>query len=664
VSVDFNTFPVMQAWELALVSSVELSWRIVMSIAREVELNERKAGIILDEIYREWFNSFEEGRFPEQFSFWHDIISNRDGETFGVYPADGVPGVMFSIDDAHMSLIQNTDENIRGRVLQGQVKEPDETRMYPAQERVCFKGSIKFVRQREEITAHKKQVQPLGYEPEKIFLYADTADLHNRIAGVDEFNDKINKIAALKAKKKNFTLSIGVSRYNFFKLHEILQYSAGCLDTPVDMRSFALNIFPLRRLRRNFIEYLEALKSRAKELGRIEFVLVDDTLFDLITTVCSQADSGNERQLLRLLGILCEQAFIGPQIVVIDPYHRCNANCVHCWVHTPGVSHPKEYYDQNLDIEKFKRIADDLSDLKVDLIIFQGDGEPLLHPRFFDMVEYARRKGIKVSFFTNGIALNGEAAEKAVKYGIEEIFCSLPAGTDATFAKINTKQTANTFHQVIGNLKYLCRSKKERGVSSPRLIMTHVIHTLNAHELMEMAENDIAIGADVMRFYLIRLDENIKFLQLTAPDVRNIQAAWLRIKEMVKGKNIQLLDTTEFQLTNFEPETGSWSKNVFLEKGCALGWNFCLIPASGEVSFCCHLRTVGYLSDKSFKEIWNSPEYRRFRFQAKFLNEYSREKFLNGTRLFDDYCQHCDTHQVIRDVWDQFKLYKLERFRQ
>jgi MoaA/NifB/PqqE/SkfB family radical SAM enzyme len=423
-----------------------------------------------------------------------------------------------------------------------------------------------------------------------------------------------------------------------------------------------MNMFPLKRLRRNFIEYLEEIKAVARRAGPIELVLVDQQLFELITTVYTQAGSGNERQLLRLLGVICENAFIGPQIVVIDTYHRCNANCVHCWVHTPSIRHPQEFLDRKLDFDAFKKIADDLGELMVDLIIFQGDGEPLLHDRFFDMVSYARGKGLQVSFFTNGIALDAGMARNAVDAGISEIFCSLPAGSAETFGKINTKQKETVFPRILENLRYLSRLKKERGMEKPRLIMTHVIHTMNARELVPMAENDIAVGADVMRFYLVRLDDNIRFLKLTPDDLDAVRDALPRIKEMSRGKPIELLDTTEFQLGHFEQQSGSWSKDVFLEKGCTLGWNFCLIPASGELSFCCHLRTVGYLKEKTFKEIWNSPEYQRFRFQAKFLSEYKKEKFLNGTPLFDDYCQHCDTHQVIRDVWDQFALYRLEKF--
>lgn len=662
IDVDFNPFPAIQKWELDFNSGDEFSWKISMKLAKPVEITEHKAGIILSGAYKQWFNSFEDGNFPEKFSYWHDIIRNRDGETFGTYPVDGLPGFMFSIDAQHQSLIQNTDENIKGRVFQGQVVETEETKMYPQKEFNCFSGIIKLVEDNKQIKEHKLEVQPLILNSEAVYLYADNQVLHDRIAGIEEFNEKVKKINELNKKGKQLNITIGVSRYNFFNLAEILKFVLSCNGQDIDLRSLKLNAFPLRRLRRNFIEYLEELKKIAKTFGNINFTLIDQDLFKLITVVCAQANEGNERQLLRLLSVICEHAFIGPAIIVIDPYHRCNANCIHCWVHTPGVSHPKEYYEMKLDFDKFKAIADDLGDLMVDLIIFQGDGEPLMHPGFFEMVKYAREKGIQVSFFTNGILLDKANAENAIKNGVTEIFCSLPAGTAKTFAQINTKQTEKTFDNILSNLKYLCAYKNKYPNNKTRLIVTHVIHTMNAHELLEMAKNDIEIGADVMRFYLIRLDKNIEFLKLKPEDMEKIKSSLAQIKELIKGKNIKLLDTTDFQLDNFEQNSGSWSGNIFLEKGCTLGWNFCLIPASGAVSFCCHLRTVGYLAEKGFKDIWNSADYKRFRYQAKFLSENSQAKFLNGTSLFDGYCQNCDTHQVIRDVWDQFKLYNLEEF--
>ena len=134
------------------------------------------------------------------------------------------------------------------------------------------------------------------------------------------------------------------------------------------------------------------------------------------------------------------------------------------------------------------------------------------------------------------------------------------------------------------------------------------------------------------------------------------------VKAYLKDKHIELLDTTDFQLNHYEKDTGAWSKGVFLEEGCPLGWFFSLVPALGDISLCCHLRTVGYLKDKSFKEIWTSREYEKYRMQAKHLKDNKNVTFLNGTKLYDEHCEHCDTHQVIRDIREELKNYNLERF--
>jgi len=663
ITVDFRPlFPVIQIWELSIDDNTMINWTGFMELKEPVQIQERKAGIILQDSYARWFNSFEHGFFPQEFMIWHDIIRSRNTENFGVFPEGNLPGVMFAIDANHLSLIQNTDKNISGRAFQAQRVEIEETRQYNIGTFEFFRGQIKIVEDERVIKDFIKDATPLLLEEEAIYFYGDSEELHNRIAGTDEFTKKIERIKSLKKEGKNTNIKIGVSRYNFFKLHEVIQFVMGILGKYIDLRSLKLNIFPASKLRRHFIEYLEELKTILPPDMNIRLVLVDDKLFDIITEIYTQATRGNERQLLRLLGVICEHAFIGPQIVVMDPYHRCNANCIHCWVHTPTINHPQSFLNAKLDFELYKKTIDDLSELFADLIIFQGDGEPLLYDKFFEMVRYARNKGLKVSFFTNGILLNKKVARELIDLGIEEVFCSFPAGKAQTYAMINTKQNQKVFYKVLENLKYLCDLKKELKVDKPRLIMTHVIHTMNAQELIDMAKNDIEIGANIMRFYLIRLDKNIEFLKLTKNDLEIIKISMSKIKELAKDKPIKLLDTTDFQLDHFEQETGSWSKDIFLEKGCTLGWNFCLIPAQGDISFCCHLRTVGYLKKNSFKEIWASKEYDRFRYQAKFLKKHAKAKFLNGTPLFDEYCGHCDTHQVIRDVWNQMKLYGLEKF--
>jgi MoaA/NifB/PqqE/SkfB family radical SAM enzyme len=278
------------------------------------------------------------------------------------------------------------------------------------------------------------------------------------------------------------------------------------------------------------------------------------------------------------------------------------------------------------------------------------------------MVRYARDKGLKVIFFTNGIILDREKARKIIDLEISEIFCSLPAGTDKTYALVNSACSKDAFRRIVSNLKNLILMREASGKKWPLLQMTHVIHKLNYNDLEDMARLDAYIGADKVRFYLVRLDKNIKFLKMNSSHIETIKRSLIIIGPYLKSKNIELQDNIYFQLKNYNPLTGYWSEKEFLKSGCPVGWFFCLILAKSEVSMCCHLRIVDYLKEKPFSEVWNSEDYNNLRIQAKYLMKNKHVSVPNGLKLYDDFCKHCDTHQVIFMISQLMKKYNLSRF--
>ncbi|MBU1999078.1 MAG: radical SAM protein, partial [Candidatus Omnitrophica bacterium] len=330
--------------------------------------------------------------------------------------------------------------------------------------------------------------------------------------------------------------------------------------------------------------------------------------------------------------------------------------------HNPLIHHPQEFLDRQFNYETFKSIIDDAADLLVDGIILQGDGEPLLYDKFFDMLRYARSKDIGVLFFTNGSLIGLEQAREIVDLGIREIYCSFPAGTAKTYSVVTSSNQDDIFYTIVRNLKRLVEIKKEKNKSQPRLVMTHVIHHLNFNELIDMAKTDAQIGTDAARFYLIRLDDNNKHLKLTESELKIIKKDLPVAASIFRKSNIDFVDNINFQLRHYDGVSGAWSKDIFLKEGCSIGWYFCLIPALYDVSMCCHLRTVGYLNKQSFKELWNSREYRRFRIKAKFLNDNRDFVFLNGVRLYDEHCEHCDNHQTLLTNLDNLRKLGLYQF--
>lgn len=503
-----------------------------------------------------------------------------------------------------------------------------------------------------------------GTAAHEVNMFGDFEELHDRISGRGgDFLANIERIKELNLRGKCPLIRIGISRYNFARLGEIAEFCMSLLGKDVDFSALKLKIFPVKDLPQSFLDYVEEIREKAAP-EKITIFVYDNQLADILKTVGLHAkvNSGREKDLLRLLGIISEQVFIGPQTIVFDPFHRCNAKCQHCWVHTPSVKHPEEFLNRKFDFDIFKRVINDAAEMMTDGIILQGDGEPLMYEQFMPMLRYAREKGLGVLFFTNGILLNEEKAKEIIELGANEIYCSFPAGTAQTYSSVSAIQPPETFYQIRENLKKLMRLRRENGQDRPRLIVSHVIHTLNCHELTEMARMDADIAPDAVRFYLIRLDVMNRFLQLKPSDMEKIRSQLPEVERILKANNIEFVDNFGFQLSHYDEKTGAWSKDFFLKHGCTIGWYFNLIPAKYDMSFCCHLRTVGHVDKRPYKEVWNSVEYWRWRRQAKYLKDNKNAKFANGQVLYNEHCDHCDNHQTIITALKDLEKYDLLRY--
>ncbi len=716
IHLSHNQIPLTQIWHLKLGPEGILSWEVDMHLRESLRIDQRNASFFLSKAYKNWFAPpAKEGKFPSSFGYqWQGMTSHEDKPEFiGVFSdLQELPSVVLrnSRDSKGLLLVHNSDLNLSSRVLE--IKFEEEKEFYQPGTHPFLRAAIQFYidkgvledilnrmkqereaelkkqeeeeRKKQEEEERKKQEEERKRQEElekkerayiefkeeiesitpnesnSIYIFDDCEELHDKINSCPgNFRKSIAKIKI--AQKGSLNIKIGISRFNFFKLNAIAQFCSTLMNNRLDLRSLSLNPFPVHNFYSHFKEYIKELNVRLKP-NKITLFLHDEKLLDLLYSISSQADHYNEKDLIRLLGLITEHPFIGPQTIVLDTYHRCNTNCVHCWIHNPKRKLAPGVNNLKMGLALFKNIVDDAVKLLCDEIIFQGDGEPLLDSRFFEMVRYARDRGLKVLFFTNGILLDKEKAKKIIDLEINEIFCSLPAGTDKTYARINSSQTKNTFHKIVDNLRNLIVLRNNLKRNKPLLQISHVIHNLNYHELEEMSRMDVYIGADKARFYLVRLDENIEFLKLNSRCIEAIKRSLKKIAPYFRKRDIELQDNINFQLRNYDPSTGYWSKDKFLKTGCPVGWFFSLILARGEVSLCCHLRIIDYLKRKSFQDIWNSKSYNKFRVQAKYLMKNNNATFLNGVKLYDKFCNHCDTHQVILNIRKLINKYKLGGF--
>ncbi|WP_270518162.1 putative heme d1 biosynthesis radical SAM protein NirJ1 [Megamonas funiformis] len=109
---------------------------------------------------------------------------------------------------------------------------------------------------------------------------------------------------------------------------------------------------------------------------------------------------------------------MGP-VVVWNSTRTCNLKCRHCY-----MSSDAKKYQNELTTAEAKQFIDDVADFNVPVLLFSG-GEPLIRPDFFELADYAAKKGVRPTLSTNGTLITPEVARKIKDIGVGYVGISL-----------------------------------------------------------------------------------------------------------------------------------------------------------------------------------------------------------------------------------------------
>lgn len=166
-----------------------------------------------------------------------------------------------------------------------------------------------------------------------------------------------------------------------------------------------------------------------------------------------------------------------PTYVMFDLTNRCNAACVHCPQSVGFVGQDNPTF---LAFDAFRRAIDECVDRPIHFVRITADGEPLLHPRIWDMLDYAAAKGVgPVGLTTNGAALNDANARRLLTSGTFMVDVSIDAASEDTFRKI---RVGLSFRQVRDNVLRLLELRRQSG-SDLKVMTSFVRQPGNAHEV-------------------------------------------------------------------------------------------------------------------------------------------------------------------------------------
>jgi len=328
-----------------------------------------------------------------------------------------------------------------------------------------------------------------------------------------------------------------------------------------------------------------------------------------------------------------------PFLVVWDITNACNLRCKHCYANAG-----KTCADE-MSTNEVKQAIDKLDRVSVPIIAFSG-GEPLVHPDIFELIHYARRKGIYVAIATNGTLITKETSQRLKESGVGFVQISLDGASAATHDKF--RGIPGVFERTIQGIQHCVHEG----------IFVNIATTAtkyNYQEIPRIIDLSEQLGVNWFMIYNFIPTGRGKFISQNdlSPYEREIllQGLWRRLKN---STSMNVLSTApQFARVALEAEIGKNEKIVpthfanpslsgslvnlseFIG-GCGCGRFYCAIRSNGDIEPCVFFPLkVGNIKEDDFEELWT---------HNKVLNDLRDKDLLEGncgTCQYRYYCGGC-----------------------
>ncbi len=307
-----------------------------------------------------------------------------------------------------------------------------------------------------------------------------------------------------------------------------------------------------------------------------------------------------------------------PTYVQIEPVGQCNLRCQMCAIQfrQDGPPYGPPAF---MPFETFTRLLDQFAGLRE--LHLQGLGEPMMHPRFFEMVEYAAAKGVRVTTNSNLTLLNERRAERCVTSGLDCLHISLDGATSATYERIRKRAH---FERVVANIERLLAARERLGSATPRLHLVMVIMRQNLHELPDLVR--LAHRWSVEEVFVQHLCHDFGEASLPVqyrPMREFVQEQTLLEEDTARiaryfDEARQLARSLAIRLRLPRPRPRPYAPGTPGRERCNWPWSGAYISYQGYAMPCCMVSTpdrihFGNMAEQGVTTIWNSVPFQTFR---------------------------------------------------
>ena len=256
-----------------------------------------------------------------------------------------------------------------------------------------------------------------------------------------------------------------------------------------------------------------------------------------------------------------------PLEIALELTNSCNLKCIMCPV--PGLRRKRGFMDEAV----FKKIAGDVVEESGFIFLPQGFGEPLLHPRWSDLMTIASRMGIHpITILTNGMLL-GKDIISALIESADIVVVTLDGSSAKTYESVRVN---GSFERVTSNIKNLLRMR----------------------------------GDSVRPHCVVRIIR----MQDTEEEIETFRLFWSR--EIAEGDLVQVTDCIDWA-GSVDYRGVCENRERTGRQPCRMLWKNMTVYHDGRVTPCCFDAEgeliVGNVRTQTLREIWSSDPLRRLR---------------------------------------------------
>ncbi len=309
--------------------------------------------------------------------------------------------------------------------------------------------------------------------------------------------------------------------------------------------------------------------------------------------------------------------------VSMELTERCNNNCLHCYINLPA--NDEEAKKKEITFEEIREIADEAARMGC-LSWHLTGGEPLLREDFPHIYLYLKKKGMRITLFTNATLINSDTANLFRKYPPQDIEVTIYGLSQKTYEAIT--RNPGSFDAFMQGINLL----KQNGI---QFTLKTAVLPQNFHEIKKMRDfaesfTEQPLGVVLKLNLSSRFDggskrDQIKKLRLPPEKAMEI----LKQDEKRYRKDIEQFCQKFLKVPQDE--------HLF---SCGAGIGACHIGAYNNFQLCMLLRhpeCVYSLREGSFKDAWEKfvPRMREIRVDNQKYQEKCQRCFLKSL------CEQC-----------------------